>query len=84
MKKFRTWHDARIDAVEVIHETAKFVMELDGRRWAKRNKDSRNYFNTWEDAHEFLLGREKAAIYDLEQQIAKHAKMLRKIEEMKP
>ena len=80
MKKFRTWHDDRIDAVEVIHETAKFVMELDGRRC----EDSRNYFNTWEDAHEFLLGREKAAIYDLEQQIAKHAKMLRKIEEMKP
>ena len=78
MKKFRTWHDARIDEVEVIHETAKFVTELDGRRY------SRNYFNTWEDAHEFLLGREKAAIYDLEQQIAKHAKMLRKIEEIKP
>ena len=42
MIKYRTWYDTRIEEVEVIRETAKFVTESDGQRWAKRNDDFRN------------------------------------------
>jgi hypothetical protein len=82
MKKFRTWHDARIDEVEVVRETAKFVAELDGQRWAKRNADFRNYFDTWAEARQFLIDREIAEIADLERQLVQHQEALQKIEEM--
>jgi hypothetical protein len=81
MKKFRTWYD-RIEDVEVIHETAKFVTEADGQRWAKRNDDFRNYFDTWQEAKDFLIDREKDAIIKLTTEIKQRQETLQKIEEM--
>jgi len=57
MIKYRTWYDTRIEEVEVIRETAKFVTESDGQRWAKRNDDFRNYFDTYQQAKDFLIDR---------------------------
>lgn len=82
MKKFRTWYDTRIEEVEVIRETAKFVMLSDLQRWAKRTEDSWNYFDTWEDARAFLIAREKSAMSDLKKQIETHEVLLQKIEAM--
>jgi hypothetical protein len=80
MIKFRTWYDTRIEEIEVVRETAKFVTEVDGQRWTKRS-DSRNYFDTGQEAKDFLIDREKEAIGNLERQIAQHVANLAKIEE---
>lgn len=82
MKKFRTWYDARIEEVEIIRESAKFVTESDGQRWAKRNPDFRNYFDTWAEAKAFLIDREQSNIRGLKQQLAIHEETLKKIEGM--
>jgi len=56
MKKFRTWYNSEIDEVEVIRETAKYViLASDGRRWAKRTEDYYNFFDTWQEAKTFLI-----------------------------
>lgn len=80
--KFRTWYDTSIEEVEVIRETEKFVTEADGQRWAKRNADFRNYFDSWEEAHKFLIDREMAAIKNLTNQIDRHQATLQKLQEM--
>ena len=91
MKKFRTWHDARIDAVEVIRETAKYVIikekkmyseDTFERRDAKRTDIGYNYFDAWQEARQFLIVREKANIDGLEKRIAHHREVLQKIGEM--
>ena len=84
MKKFRTWYDTRIEEVEVIRETAKFVTEADGQRWMKRTDDFRNYFNTWQEAKDFLIDREQAAIARAQSEVWMHQKRLDGIEEMQP
>lgn len=81
MKKFRIW-DNKIEEIEIIKETAQYVTETDGRRWAKRNPDFRNYFDSWEEAHQFLMDREGKAIRDLERRIHVHEKNLEEIEAM--
>lgn len=83
MKKYRTWYDVRIEEIDVAKETAKFVTYQDGQRWAKRSEDryNKNHFDTWQEAREYLIGHEKAAIYDLELKIAGHVAMLKTIEE---
>lgn len=82
MKKYRTWYDTKIEEIEVKRETEKFVTEADGQRWAKRNADFRNYFDTWQEAHQFLIDREQANIAGLEKRIAHHKETLSKLQEM--
>lgn len=89
MKKFRTWYDTNIEEVEVVKETTNYVTVIETwmgkqqeRRDAKRSDHGHNYFDTWAEAKDFLIDREKSAIVDLLQQIATHEEMLRKIEEM--
>lgn len=81
MKKFCTWRD-QIEEVEVIRETAKYVMLPPyGHRDAKRS-DNRNYFDTWNEAHQFLIDREQANIAGLEKRITHHKETLSKLQEM--
>ncbi len=49
----RSRFSTQIDAVEVEKETAESVW-VKGRRKAKMS-DGNNYFDTWQEAHDFLL-----------------------------
>lgn len=84
MKKFRTWHD-QIEEIEVIRETEKFVVVPSGlkgeRRDAKRSEYT-NYFDTWQEAKDFLIDREKTAIIKLVDEVKRHQETLQKIEEL--
>lgn len=81
MKKFRTWYDT-IEEVEIISESARFVTEADGQRCARRNPNSRNYFDTFAEAKAFLIDHEKTKIISLLAKVKQHQETLRKIEGM--
>jgi uncharacterized protein YciI len=86
MKKYRTWFND-IEEIEIIRETEQCVFvpsmayKSNERREAKRS-DHVNYFNTWKEAHQFLLDRENVAIKGCERQIAQHRETLKKLQEM--
>ena len=82
MKKYRTWHDTRIEEVEVSRETEKYVVNEHGRRDAKRSENGMNYFDTWREAKDFLADREKAAIIKLVDEVKRHQETLQEIMEM--
>ena len=91
MIKFRTWYDARIDEVEVLRETAKYVIiqekrtyseDTFERRDAKRSENGMCYHDTWTAAKNFLIDREKTAIICLLAKVKEHEETLRKIKEM--
>lgn len=82
MKKFRTWYD-QIEEVEVIRETAKYVILPPYEfRDAKRSDIGYNYFDSWQDAREFLIDREKTTIVDLLAKVKQHQETLNKLQEM--
>lgn len=91
MKKFRTWHDTRIDEIEVVRETAKYVVLAADtrfcpggeRRDAKRSDIGYNYFDTWQEARQFLIDREEIAIIKLLAEVKQHQETLEKIEAMR-
>lgn len=60
MIKYRVGHELAIVPVEVVRETEKFIVQVDGRgrevRIAKNGRYS-IYFDTWEEAHEYLLDK---------------------------
>lgn len=89
MKKFRTWYDTRIEEVEVTRETEQSVFLPAGTRFHKngerreaKRSDHMNYFDTWDEARDFLIDREKDAIRGHQNDITRHQETLRKIEEM--
>jgi hypothetical protein len=91
MKKFRTWYDTRIEEVEVIRETAKFVIikeknmyneDTFERRDTKRTDIGYNYFDAWQEARQFLIDREEIAIIKLLNEVKQHA-ALKKLGEAK-
>jgi hypothetical protein len=82
MKKFRTWHD-QIEEVEINRETAKYViLPPYERRDAKRSDIGYNYFDSWQEARQFLIDREKTAIVDLLAKVKQHQETLDKLQEM--
>jgi hypothetical protein len=73
MIKYRVWGGA-ITPVEVVRETEKSVFLTKSDLWggaigatkeAKRS-DFQNWFDTWKDAHEFILLKQEKRVYDLE------------------
>lgn len=91
MKKYRTSY-GEIEEIDVLRETEKCVIIQTGdgifykngeRRDMKRTEHSYNYFDTWQEARQFLIDRENTVIADLEKQIAAHRATLQKIEAMK-
>ena len=89
MKKFRTWYDTRIEEVKVVSETAKFVT-IQESTWAPRKSlkhpdraGDTHYHDTWQEARQFLIDRELAAIATLERQLVQHQETLQKIEAMR-
>ena len=85
MKKYRTWYDIKIEEIEVIRETAKYVIMAAGlrgeRRDAKRS-DHMNYFDTWEEARQFLAETARKRITELEEKLVATKKELDAIEAM--
>ena len=87
MKKYRTWYDTRIEEVDVVSETAKFVI-IEDRNWSHRSlkhperNDDTHYHDTWQEAKDFLIDREQDAIVGHRNDIERHQKTLEKIMEM--
>ena len=85
MKKYRTWYDLKIEEIEVIRETAKYVVIAAGRRGERRDakrSDHTNYFDTWEEARQFLAETARREIADLEEKLVATKKELDVIEAM--
>ena len=86
MIKYRTWYDTRIEEIEVVHETTCFVTVEETPQWtrrdAKRSDNGYNYFDTWAEARQFLIDREKDAIKGHQNDITRHQEALQKIEAM--
>jgi vacuolar-type H+-ATPase catalytic subunit A/Vma1 len=87
MKKFRTWYNDKIEEIEVIRETERFVVVHAGlsreRREARSSDNGSNYFDTYQEAKEFLIDREKDAIQGHQNDIKRHQETLQKIKDMK-
>ena len=79
-----------IREVEVSRETPKFVV-LVGERWGEK-KESRyakrgrydNFFDTWEEAHQFLLDRATIRFRSAQVVLERAQENLKRIEAMKP
>jgi hypothetical protein len=86
MIKFRTWYNNEIEQIEVRGETEHTIIRMNGNREHKRslNKTGTNYFDTWEEAHDFLVRRTKQDINSLTIQLRNEERILKEIEEMKP
>jgi len=83
MIKYRTWYNLSIEKVEIKKETEKQVHLLEGNIENKRSVDYRNYFDTFEEAKQFLLTREKTKRDKAANEIQKAAENINKIIEMK-
>ena len=79
-----------IREVEVLRETPKFVV-LEYDAWGKK-KESRyakrgrydNFFDTWEEAHQFLLDRATIKVEAFRLKLLRAQENLKRIEAMKP
>ena len=87
MKKYNTGgYDTLIKEVEVISETKCFVrVQCVGSvcRESKRS-DYTNYFDTWEEAKQFLLENAQARVDALEERLSEAEQKLATIIELKP
>jgi len=88
MKKYfaqiqKRWScQAEIKEIEVERETDSSVW-INGRRNAKRS-DWGNYYDTWQEAHDALLSRQRTHLSNLEGRFKSAFKVLTDIEAMKP
>lgn len=91
MIKYQAWagFPIPIQKVEVVRETANSVYlpcgeswANGGRREAKRSTD-RGYFDTFQEAREFLLMIEEEKIATLAREIARRQASIEKIKEMR-
>lgn len=84
MIKYRTYFD-KIETVEVVRETAASVYvgeKMGGRREAKRSSFY-NYFDTWQEAHEFLVLRAEIAVSGAQSRLEAEERRFRQIRGMK-
>lgn len=82
MKKFRTFYNEKIEEIEILKETEKSVIYPNGDRHPKMTSDFYCHFATWQEAHQFLIDREKTAIVDLLAKVKRHQETLSKLQEM--
>jgi hypothetical protein len=86
MKKYKTtFLNAAIEEVEVVRETAKQVVFARPRgidyREAKRS-ECKNYFDTWSDAHNYLVAGCEKRINTIQRQLSSELKRLGDVEAM--
>lgn len=91
MIKYRTrWHDsamAIIETVEVLRETERQVFlpsSRPGGKERKENKESgwQNYFDTWEQAHDFLVEEATKTVDWAARQLEQHTASLENLNGM--
>lgn len=82
MIKYRTFSSSTIEAVEVVRETKVFVWLPNGRRESKIS-DWRAYFDTWPEAHKYLVDKQKRNVELDEQCLKSQKKLLAELEAMK-
>jgi hypothetical protein len=73
-----TWGDP-IEPVEVKSETPKFVTLASGQRWAKTSQWDA-YFDTWEEAYNFLHARASRAVTNANAVLEETVRRLKAIE----
>ena len=84
MKKYRTWYNQEIEEVEVIRETEKYVIMNAGQRGERRDakrSGSMNYFDTWQEANEFLINNKEHEIAVLLRDVAHLREVLQDLKE---
>ena len=87
-----TWYKVRFDKiepVEVVRHTAKFVIFPKDEFWNKERKEAKrsdwsNYFETWEEAYDYALTKAQAKVDSLRLQLQKANGTLGNIKGMKP
>ena len=91
MIKYRTGGSGKeIEALEVVRETdhyITFVAEWWHRKSEQREKKETSHskwFDTWEEAHAFLLERARKRVFDCEGSLHRAHERLRSVEAMKP
>lgn len=91
MKMYRTWYNDLIETVEVVRVTENSVyLPADSRfykngerRQQRHNSNHESFFDTWNEAHDFLVARTQKEI-DFHENAARAIKTrLDKILEMK-
>lgn len=83
MKKYGAsyWLDTIVE-VWVIKETKDGVWFPDGTSVTKKGRDG-EYFDTWEEAHDYLLKRQQERVDSLHRQLEEAKARLENIEGMK-
>ena len=90
MKKYLAWACIeQIEPVEIVRETNSSVFIACDAAWAAggvrreaKRSEGRGYFDTWEDARQFMLSELSAEIATKTRQIAEWERRCKKIEEM--
>jgi hypothetical protein len=87
MIKYRTsWNE--IEALEVLRETNAQVVRAVGSHASERREAKRseyyNWFDTWEDAHAFLIERAEAEVQALRGRLEQAKGRLGNIKGMRP
>jgi hypothetical protein len=87
MIKYRTVFN-EIEAVEVLRETKTQVVRAIGRHATERREAKRsehyNWFDTWGEAHAFLIERAEAEVQALRNRLEQAKGRLGNIKGMKP
>jgi len=84
MIKFHTptWVATRIEKVEVIKETAKFVVLQYPNGGREHRESKENYHDSWDKAHEHLLGIARRKVEVTENRLTIYEKDLEEIQNM--
>lgn len=87
MKKYKTKWRNEIEEVEILRETDKCVF-LKGRNGGEDKELKRtswhNFFNTWEEARSFLLGKAKGKLDRANRDVSGCIHNLNEVEDMTP
>ncbi len=81
MIKYKTGYDAEIEEVEVLGETKEFVIVSWNNRNRRESKHGQytNYFDTWQKAYDYLLGKATKRLESTIEQVGYAEKYLKKI-----
>jgi len=86
MIKYRTYFD-KIETVEVLRETISSVYVQTGSKKGERREAKRssfyNYFDTWQEAHAFLVLRAEIAVDGARSRLENEERRLGQIRGMK-
>jgi hypothetical protein len=84
MKKYRAWASAGdIQEVEVLRETEHFVIlpsrSSSYRREAKRTEDYYCFFDTWQEAKDYMIAKVEKEMKNAEWRVLQYEERLRQI-----